>query len=73
MAAVAGLLEANQEPRPPGLRRVRTASELPKGKLGLASLALPTRLLVVLIFDPIDLAQCFRPACVAEVTGLHHR
>jgi len=51
MVAVAGLLEASQEPRPPGLRRVRTASELPKGKLGLASLALPTRLLVDLWSD----------------------
>jgi hypothetical protein len=27
----------------------------------------------LLIFDPIDLALCFRPACVAEVIGLHYR
>jgi len=27
----------------------------------------------LLIFDPIDLAQCFRPAWVAEVIGLHYR
>jgi hypothetical protein len=36
-------------------------------------LALPIRLLVDLIFDPIDLGQCSRSACVAEMIGLHYR
>ena len=36
------------------------------------SLVLPTQF-CLLIFDPIDLAQGFRPTCVAEVIGLHYR